>query len=231
MTADHSQALAEAVDLIPDGACVKLRLTIRRGGTDGAGAADRGLLRAARAPSGNVLLVDCAFTVTDGPHAGLAFHQSFAVEAGEREQDGRSFGWRTSRTMFRAVVDSASALDPDDTSDAAKARRTLRGFADLDGLTFAARVAIEPSRDPAYPDVNRLERVIPVTAAEWPTVMTGEDGALPSRDAEGLLPHSRPQRGDTPSTREVDATYAADAPPAAGHQPPVSKAGPAWFNG
>lgn len=73
MTIDLKVAPPRVENLIPDSACVRLRLTIRKGGTDGAATADRGLLRAAPSSDGHLLLLDCAFEVANGPHAGLTF--------------------------------------------------------------------------------------------------------------------------------------------------------------
>ena len=42
------------------------------------------------------------------------------------------------------MIDSALGLDPDDHEDA-KAKRRLRGLADLDGITFVAKIAVEPN--------------------------------------------------------------------------------------
>jgi hypothetical protein len=35
----------------------------------------------------------------------------------------------------------------------------LRGLADLSGITFVAKIKVEPSQDPRYGDSNKLDRV------------------------------------------------------------------------
>ncbi len=64
-------------ELIPDGTFAKVAMTIRPGGIDGPNETDRGLLKAST--SSDVLLLDCEFTVTEGPHARRKFWQMFTV--------------------------------------------------------------------------------------------------------------------------------------------------------
>ena len=80
------------------------------------------------------------------------------------------------------MIDSALGLDPDDNGEEAKAKRRLRGLADLDGITFVAKITVEPSTDPRYPDKNKLDRPVLPNEKEWRAVMNGEDVApSPSR--------------------------------------------------
>ena len=50
----------------------------------------------------------------------------------------------------------------------------LRGLADLHGITFAAKVRVEPANDPRYSDSNRLDRVVLPGEPEYAKVMAGE---------------------------------------------------------
>ena len=158
-------------DLIPDGTFAKLVMTLRKGGTDGSNDADRGLLKASNQPGSDVLMLDAEFTVAEGPHARRKFWQNFTVQGGKLDEQGQSIGWKISKSTFRAMIDSALGLNPEDMSEAAKAKRVLRGLADLDGISFVAKIQIEPSRNPAYKDANKLDHVVLPTAPEWQRVM------------------------------------------------------------
>ena len=124
----------------------------------------------------------------------------FTVSGGKVDENGVSIGWKISKRTFRAMIDSALGLDPQDMSEAAKQKRVLRGLADLYGITFVAKIKVEPSDDPRYGDQNRLDRVVLPTEKEWKLVMDGEDvPASPSRHARrgkkriaaaGLVPDS-----------------------------------------
>jgi hypothetical protein len=71
---------------------------------------------------------------------------------GEVDEKGTSIGWNISKRTFRAMIDSALGLDPDDNSEEAKAKRRLRGRADFDGIAFVAKIAVEPNNHPRYQD-------------------------------------------------------------------------------
>ena len=244
MTFDMNDAeLPRGTDLIPDGSFVKVRMEIRRGGIDGAGEVDRGLLKAARTPGSDVRLLDCEFTVVAGPHARRKFWQSFTVAGGKVDEQGVSIGWKISKGMFRAMIDSACGLDPKDMSEAAKARRILRGLADLHGITFAAKLRIEPASDSRYGDSNRLDRVVLPGEPEYARIMAGE--ALPPAPSQRApRPASAPAAAapawaNTGAPRAPAATAPAWAtpaamPPAQPAPPPASPPlanGPAWLNG
>lgn len=243
--------LPRGSDLIPDGSFVKVAMRIRPGGVDGQGEMDRGLLKAARNPESDVRSLDCEFTVVAGPLQRRKFWQSFTVMGGKVDEHGVSIGWKISKGLFRAMIDSALGLDPQDMSEAAKAKRLLRGLADLQGITFAAKVRVEPASDPRYGDNNRLERVVLPGEAEYRRIMDGEAvPAAPSHRAPrpassaagpGSLSPSwaPPAAGTAPfaSTPSWERTAAAPAaqPTGAPMDPPPTalpaSAGPSWLNG
>ena len=165
----------QSSDLIPDGTFAKVAMTIRPGGVDGQTEIDQGLLKTSNTPGSDVLSLDCEFTVTEGRLARRKFWHSFTVSGGKVDEKGASIGWNISKRTFRAMIDSALGLDPDDHSEDAKAKRRLRGLADLDGITFVAKIAVEPNNDSRYPDQNKLDRPVLPNEKEWRAVMNGED--------------------------------------------------------
>ena len=106
-------------ELIPDGTFAKVNMTIRPGGMNGATPMDAGLLKASH--SSDAKLLDCEFTVVEGPYARRKFWQNFTVAGGKLDEKGQSKGWNISKSAFRAMIDSALGLDPKDESAAAKA--------------------------------------------------------------------------------------------------------------
>ena len=226
-------------DLIPDGTFAKLVMTLRKGGTDGSSDADRGLLKASNQPGSDVLMLDAEFTVAEGPHARRKFWQNFTVQGGKLDEQGQSIGWKISKSTFRAMIDSALGLNPEDMSEAAKAKRVLRGLADLDGISFVAKIQIEPSRNPAYKDANKLDHVVLPTAPEWRQVMAGEP--VPAQPSNKPRPAAAAAQSATPAWGQPQAGSAPAAPawgaPTAPAQPatqtpPAAKPGngPAWLN-
>lgn len=164
-------------ELIPDGTIAKVTMFIRPGGIDGLGEFDRGLLKASNVSGSDVVLLDAEFTVPEGPHARRKFWQMFTVAGGKVDENGESIGWKISKSTFRAMIDSALGLDPNDMSEPTKAKRMLRGLADLSGITLVGKIKVEPSDDSRYQDSNKLDRVLLPNEPEWKKVMDGE--ALP----------------------------------------------------
>ena len=236
MTFDMNDAQPQmSGELIPDGSFAKVNMTLRRGGADGDSEIDRGLLKASTAPGSDVKSLDCEFTVTEGPYARRKFWQMFTVSGGKVDDGGVSIGWKISKGSFRAMIDSALGLDPKDMSEAAKAKRVLRGLADLGGITFVAWITVEASSDARYGDSNKLGRVVLPTEPEWRRVMDGE--VVPP--APGT--RSRPKPALTVVAKPAwnqgagqSAAAPAPAPAPASSAPAPAKpasTGPAWLNG
>ena len=235
MTYDMNDAeLPRGSDLIPDGSFVKIVMHIRKGGTDGQGEVDRGLLKDSKTGS-DAKMLDCEFTVVAGPHIRRKFWQTFTVVGGKLDENGISIAWKISKGHFRAMIDSALGLDSQDMSEATKAKRMLRGLADLHGITFAAKVMVQPANDPRYGDSNRLDRVVLPGEPEYRRIMDGE--AVPAQ------PSNRPARpaapaasappawanGAAPEPRQWERPGTASTAPQAAAAPTLG--GPSWLNG
>jgi hypothetical protein len=231
-------------ELIPDGTFAKVTMSIRPGGIDGQSEIDQALLKAPKDPSSDVRMLDCEFTVAEGPHAKRKFWQMFTVQGGKVDENGVSIAWKISKSTFRAMIDSALGLDPQDMSEAAKQKRILRGLADLNGITFVAKIKVEASEDARYSDQNRLDRVVLPNEKEWKLVMDGKDvPASPSRSrgAGNKAAAAQPAwtQGAAPGGQPTAAQRSPQAPgapawsqPSSGAGAPAAKQpGPAWLNG
>lgn len=237
MTFDMNDAEPQkSGELIPDGTFAKVAMAIRKGGTNGQAEIDRGLLKASNSPGSDVLMLDCEFTVTEGPHARRKFWQMFTVQGGKVDENGVSIGWKISKSTFRAMIDSALGLDPNDMSEAAKAKRVLRGLADLNGITCVAKIKVEASEDPRYGDSNKLDRVVLPGEPEWRKVMDGEavptspsTRARPKSPAPAAQPAWNPTAPAQPPAQAIAPAWAS-AGASAPAQPAAKPAGPAWLN-
>ncbi len=232
-------------ELIPDGTFAKVTMIIRPGGIDGQSEIDQALLKAPKDPTSDVRMLDCEFTVAEGPHAKRKFWQMFTVQGGKVDENGVSIAWKISKSSFRAMIDSALGLDPQDMGEAAKQKRVLRGLADLSGITFVAKIRIEASEDARYGDQNRLDRVVLPGEKEWKLVMDGKDvPASPSRSrwAGGKAAAAQPAwnqtagQGGQPPAAQPRSPQTSGAPawsqPSSGAGAPAAKPpGPAWLNG
>jgi hypothetical protein len=232
-------------ELIPDGTFAKVTMIVRPGGIDGQSEIDQALLKAPKDPTSDVRMLDCEFTVAEGPHAKRKFWQMFTVQGGKVDENGVSIAWKISKSSFRAMIDSALGLDPQDMSEAAKQKRVLRGLADLSGITFVAKIRIEASEDSRYGDQNRLDRVVLPTEKEWKLVMDGKDvPASPSRSrgagskaaaAQPAWNQTTGPGGQPPATQprspQTSSAPAWSQPTSGAGAPAAKPPGPAWLNG
>ena len=139
-------------------------------------------------------MLDAEFTVTEGPHIRRKFWQTFTVSGGKVDENGVSIGARITKSTLRAMIDSALGLDPEDMSEATKAKRVLRGFADLSGITFVAKIKVEYERQPGLP---RQEPARPCRAADRARVAQGHG----RRNRAGAAEHAAAAGGPNGSGR------------------------------
>lgn len=231
-------------ELIPDGTFAKIRLSIRPGGVNGSVPMDAGLLKASGGSDAKML--DCEFTVVEGPFARRKFWQNFTVAGGKLDDKGQSKGWNISKGTFRAMIDSALGLNPKDMSEAARAKRVMQGLKQLDGITFVARIMVEPTSDPRYRDQNRLANVVLPDEPQYAAVMKGETVEPdpinakprkvdpPANNAPAWATNAAPAAAPPDAMTARNASAQApqqQAGPAWGQQQAAPAAGPAWLNG
>ena len=93
---DAGPQMAPMGELIPDGTFAKVMMKLRPGGANGASEMDVGLLKAS--PHSDAKMLDCEFTVTEGPYARRKFWQNFTVAGGKLDEKGQSKGWNISKS-------------------------------------------------------------------------------------------------------------------------------------
>ncbi len=227
---------------VPDGTFAKIRMTIRPSGLDGSAPMDRGLLKASA--SSDAKLLDCEFTIVEGPFARRKFWQNFTVAGGKVDDKGGSKGWNIAKATFRAMIDSALGLDWNDRSDAAKVKRQIQGLKQLDGIVFVGRIMIEPASNPQYKDVNKLANVVLPGDPQYAAIMRGEVvapdpvSAKPRKPAETPAALAPAWGAPTPVAAPDIVPWADLAPPTAPATVPWAEpaaaaakpAGPDWLN-
>ena len=207
-------------------------MTIRPGGVNGATPMDANLLKPSQ--SSDAKMLDCEFTVAEGPFARRKFWQNFTVAGGKLDEKGQSKGWNISKSVFRAMIDSALGLDPRDESQPAKQKRVIQGLKQLDGITFAARIMVEPASSPQYKDANKLANVVLQGETQYAAVMRGEMvapepvNARPRKVADAAAPRAPAWNAAAAPTVGVPWSGQGAAPTPS---QPASPTGPAWING
>jgi hypothetical protein len=236
---DAQPQMAPAGELIPDGTFARVAMAIRPGGLNGATPADAGVLKASN--TSDAKLLDCEFTVVEGPYARRKFWQNFTVAGGKVDEKGQSKGWNIAKSAFRAMIDSALGLDPRDDSAAAKQKRVIQGLKQLDGIVFVARIMIEPASSANYKDANKLANVVTPDEPQYAAVMRGETvppepvNARPRKSEATVTAPAWATPATTPAPEAATVPWAAGAPAAGTTTPPVPApaptATPAWLQG
>jgi hypothetical protein len=156
MAYDFNDANKQTGELIPEGTIAPVHLTVRPGS-----AGEGGWLK--RSKDGRSMALDCEFVVLEGQHTKRKFWTLMTVEG---ETDGHRTAADISGSRIRAILESVAGIRPDDESDAAKAKRRLSSWGDLDGVRFVAKIGIEKGKD-GYKDKNTLAEVITPDRQAW----------------------------------------------------------------
>jgi hypothetical protein len=143
-------------ELIPENTVAPVHLTIRPGN-----AGEGGWLR--RSKDGGAFMLDCEFTVIEGPHAKRKFWGLFVTDG---TTEGHRKATEISSTRIRAILESVRGVRPDDDTPQAKTARQLGDFGELDGMRFIAKIGIEAGKD-GYKDKNTLVEVITPDKRQW----------------------------------------------------------------
>lgn len=224
--------------IIPDGTFVRVKASLRDGGASlpNMEPLDNGLFKCAKPPSDAVML-DWEFTVLQGQHARRKFWQLMTVAGGSLDEKGISKAWNITKASLRAMIDSALGLDPKDESDAAKQKRVLRGFRDLDGIEFVCKVGIERGTE-GYADKNRIAHVVTPNEPEYAVVMRGEEPPPKPTGASGgsrsAAPAAvRPAWGGGTAAPAAQPAWGGNSVSAPATAAPATAptGGPAWLHG
>jgi hypothetical protein len=124
-------------DLIPKGTEAVVRMSIKPGGYDDPDMGWTGGYATASEETGAVFL-SCEFVLLSSPYA----KRKIWSNVGLHSNKGPTWG-QMGRSFIKAVLNSSRGIHPDDHSPEALRARQIRGFAELDGVEFAARIGVE----------------------------------------------------------------------------------------
>jgi hypothetical protein len=174
-------------ELIPAKTLCKVVLAIRPGGHG-----DQGWLT--KSDSGFEYL-NLEATVASSPYAKKKIFQNAGVGG---PTDGHQKAAQITRSLLRAMLESARGIDPKDESDAARQARQVNGWQDFQGLEFAIEVGIEKDKTGQYPDKNKIQKVLTPDHSKYQQVMAGET-IVPEGAAKAQSTPSAPQQQQTPA--------------------------------
>lgn len=177
---NDAEAQLGGFDLIPRGAIVPVRMTIKPGGFDDASQGWTGGYATESFDTGSVFL-SCEFVVTAGPFA----KRKMWSNIGLLSRKGPAWG-QMGRSFIRAALNSARGILPQDNSPQAANARRITSFADLDGIEFIARVDVE--KDGKGEDRNVVKIAIEPDHKDYAALRSGNSGALTQVPAAPATP-------------------------------------------
>jgi len=171
-------------EVIPDGTFCKLLLQIKPGRytIPGGETMDNGLFREPK-EAGAAVTMECEFTVLDGPYKHRKFVEYWTVSGGALDEKGHSKGWNITKTRIRAAIESNQGLRSDDQSAQAVATRQINGFAELNNLSFFAKIGVDPGEPYTDQmtgaqkmgfDKNKIDRIITADMVEYADLAAGK---------------------------------------------------------
>ena len=184
-------------DLIPRGAIVPVRMTLKPGGYDDPSQGWIGGYATESFETGSVYLA-AEFVVTGGPYAKRRMWSNIGLHSRKGPtwaQMGRSF--------IRAALNSARGVMPHDNSPQAAAARRIAGLGELDGLEFVARVEVE--KDSKGQDRNVVKLAVEPDHPEYAAHAVhraGTQHVMPAaQPPAGTAPQQAPGYAPAPATR------------------------------
>ena len=203
-------------DPIPKGTVAKVRMTVKPGGYNDPSQGWVGGYATQSFETGSVFLA-CEFVVLEGKYARRKLWSNIGLYSSK----GPTWG-NMGRTFVRAALNSARNVRPDDNTPQGAAARRIRGFQDLDGMEFVARIDIE--KDSRGEAKNVVRMAVEPGDPDYAPAMAGA-GFIPNRTAG--VPEPTPTAVPPVSPTAVPAAVPAAATPAATQRPAVSGK-PAW---
>ena len=158
-----AEAQQNAFALIPSGTPIKVRFTLRPGGVG-----PEGWVTQSRTSDAQYLNTEAV--VLEGQYAQRRIFTRIGLRGKGAQGTDDPYGNR-GRSLIRGILESARGVASDDTSEGARAARTIRGYGDLNGMEFLARVGVEKDKSnprdegrnvlaaaigPEHPDYARL---------------------------------------------------------------------------
>ena len=179
---NDAEAQMGGFELIPRGAIVPVRMTIKPGGYDDPTQGWAGGYATESFDTGSVYL-SCEFVVTAGPFA----KRKMWSNIGLLSRKGPTWA-QMGRSFIRAALNSARGVHPQDNSAQAVNARRIASFADLDGIEFIARVDVE--KDNKGEDRNIVKIAIEPDHKDYAALRSGNSATTtpaPASPAASVL--------------------------------------------
>ena len=167
-------------DIIPKGTLAKVRMLVRPGGYDDPSQGWTGGW-AKYSPNTGAVYLSCEAVVIEGEFS----RRKVWFNIGLYSAKGPDWG-NMGRSLVRAMLNSAKGILPGDNSPRAMEARRIKGFEDLNGLVFVARIDLEADAKGGHKNTikNAIEPGHKDYAAIMGTVTMPSPAAQPSSNGK-----------------------------------------------
>ncbi len=177
-------------DVIPAGTLLKVRMSLKPGGyNEPAMGWNDGY--ATRNDTTGAVYLNAEFVVLEGPYA----RRKVWTLIGLHSPKGPNWA-NMGRTLVRGILQSARGIRSDDRSPQAQKARQIQTFAELDGLEFVARVAVEPDQQGG--EKNVVKAAVTPEHNQYGQLMGVVVNQAPVNTVQ-QQPAAQPQQGGQPS--------------------------------
>jgi hypothetical protein len=171
-------------DVIPDNTLLPVQIAINHGnaGADGV---------LTLAGDGKSEHLNITFSVLDGPYKKRKVFARLTVRG---TTSGHAEAADITRRTIKAMLESARGFKPSDTSDAAKAARSISGYGALDGLCCWIRAGVVPPSG-QYKAKNEIKEIVTPDHKDWKQLdqLPPPAAAPPQAPAPAAASIARPQ--------------------------------------
>lgn len=149
--------------VIPHNTLAKVKMFIKAGGHDDAPKGWTGGLASRNSNTGSVAL-NVEFTIVDGQYAGRKVWSYIGLYSPSSEKYAKM-----GKSFFKAILESANRVDPQDKSAAANRLREIDKLSDLNGVEFVAKIEVE--NDNQGKERNKIRFAITKGHKEYESLM------------------------------------------------------------
>ena len=196
-------------DLIPKGTIVPVRMTLKPGGYDDPAQGWTGGYATRNETTGSVYL-NAEFVLLEGAYA----RRKIWSLIGLLSLKGPEWG-NMGRSLVRGILNFARGLSDKDNSPQAQTARRIKGFADLDGAEFLAKIDV--GKDQNGDAKNEIRFAVTPNHKDWETNSVRPPSAAGSgRETPAAAPAARPpppRASASASNGQTAASQAACATP------------------
>lgn len=189
---DFSNAEYSTSSIIPAKTIVKVCMNIKPGYCNDEPSVGNTDDYATRAKLSDAVYLNCEFTVVEGEYKGCKFFDIIGLHSPKG-----SLWADMGRSTIKGILASARRINPKDKSPQAQQAFNIKGYGDLDGITFLA--AVKSEDDDNGNERNKLLKPIAPDHKDYAVLMGSTHNAYSNTPQQQQQPHPQTRYQETSS--------------------------------